>query len=60
MAGSAAVTPRGRDSLWEQDNGTSGDVLALEGNRYSLDPSETNRLQGGPGKAHQTSKFDLC
>lgn len=61
-AGSAAVTPWGRDSPGEQDNGTAGDVLALECNRYSLDPTETNRshrVQGGRGKAPQMSSFDL-
>lgn len=41
MAGSAAVTPRGRDSPGQQDSGTSGDVLVFECNRYSLNPSET-------------------
>lgn len=62
-AGGAAVTPRGGDSPGEQDNGTDGDVLAFECDRYSLDPTETtgtHRLQGGRGKAHQKSRFDLC
>lgn len=62
-AGGAVAAPRGRDSPGEQDSGTSGDEVVFECNRYSLDPTETNRslgLQRGRGQAHQTRRFDLC